>query len=67
MRTNRQKAPLRRIVERTVEYIQAGDVSVPRPVEVLECGHRQRPVQDIYGETNAYRRRCLECAKASGS
>jgi hypothetical protein len=31
--------------------------------EHLECGHYQPPVSDIYGETNAYRRRCRQCPK----
>lgn len=30
-------------------------------VEVLECGHVQVPKTDIYGETNAIRRRCRRC------
>ncbi len=29
--------------------------------EVLLCGHIVRVVEDIYGETNAYRRRCRKC------
>lgn len=29
--------------------------------EVLECGHVQIQKSDIYGPTNAYRRRCLGC------
>lgn len=32
-------------------------------VEILECGHWQRPVTDFYGETNAYKRRCKKCGK----
>lgn len=31
--------------------------------EVLLCGHIIRIPQDIYGETNAYKRRCQECGK----
>jgi hypothetical protein len=31
--------------------------------DVLECGHIQPVVKDIYGETNAYRRRCRKCPK----
>ena len=31
--------------------------------EVLECGHRQYPVQDFIGATVAVRRRCRECGK----
>lgn len=30
--------------------------------EVLECGHTQRPVTDMYGvETEPVRRRCNKC------
>lgn len=38
--------------------------------EVLECGHEQRQKTDIYGPTNAYRRRCRQCptvAKSDGA
>ena len=35
--------------------------------EVLECGHRQYPVVDIIGPTNAYRRRCWQCGKKAAS
>ena len=31
--------------------------------EELECGHVQLPKHDIFGETNATRRRCRECGK----
>jgi hypothetical protein len=29
--------------------------------ETLECGHTIRRKSDIYGPTNAYRRRCRHC------
>ena len=29
--------------------------------EILECGHRVRERQDIFGPTNAYARRCRFC------
>lgn len=52
--------PLRKIVR---------TVSRPGPLgyhsyiyEVLECGHEQRQKSDMYGPTNAYRRRCGKCA-----
>ncbi len=32
-------------------------------MEELECGHTVRRKQDIYGYTNAYRRRCCWCAR----
>lgn len=31
--------------------------------ETLECGHVVRRKSDIYGPTNAYRRRCWKCRK----
>lgn len=31
------------------------------PHEALECGHTLRVRSDMIGETNAYRRRCVEC------
>ena len=43
------KGPLRKVVGWDGEY------------EVLECGHKQRPVQDLAGPTNACRRRCKKC------
>lgn len=33
--------------------------------ELLECGHSQPPREDIIGETNAYRRRCWRCKRAT--
>lgn len=30
--------------------------------EVYECGHIRLPKMDIYGETNASRRRCYKCS-----
>lgn len=32
--------------------------------ETLECGHTIRRKSDIYGPTNAYRRRCRYCRDA---
>jgi hypothetical protein len=49
--------PLRKIVAE--ENDQYG-----RVVEVLECGHKQTQKEDIYGPTNAYKRRCRKCASA---
>lgn len=53
-------APLKKII---------GCVGMPmegaaylRPRELLECGHCQGAVQDIFGETDAVRRRCRGCA-----
>jgi hypothetical protein len=63
-------APLRRIVNREQVLVSGGytddgdylGVPVYRTVEDLECGHRVNVKVDIYGETNAERRRCKECA-----
>lgn len=30
--------------------------------ELLECSHTQLPRSDMFGETNAVRRRCRKCA-----
>jgi len=51
-----RQGPLRKIVgySPNLQYPRLFD-------EVLECGHTQRPVTDIYGETVAYRRRCRKC------
>lgn len=32
-------------------------------LEVLECGHHQRPREDFIGVTNATRRRCWKCQR----
>lgn len=54
-KTNRD--PLRKIVGNSIDAYGV-------MTEVLECGHEQRPREDIIGPTNAYRRRCSKCAKA---
>lgn len=58
-------APLRKIVGR--EKRRIGTSWTGRPIEiereVLDCGHRIEPRKDIYGETNAYRRRCEWCQR----
>lgn len=51
------EAPLRKIVR---EF--NGDHGVEK--EELECGHVVNRKHDIYGATNAYARRCKQCAKA---
>jgi len=52
--TRKRIAPLRWIVgEKNDEY--------GRIVEILECGHEQPRKEDIYGPTNALRRRCRRC------
>ena len=53
-RTTKQLGPLRRVVDEFND-----DNGVHR--ERLECGHVINRKQDIYGHTNAYRRRCRHC------
>lgn len=55
------KGPLRRIIG----YVGLPLTSGPQYLlanELLECGHAQRAVKDIYGETVASRRRCAKCS-----
>ena len=52
--------PLRRVVAEG-----ANEHGVP--TETLECGHTIRRKSDIYGPTNAYRRRCRHCRDATGA
>lgn len=58
-------APLRKIVGREKRRIGTNWVGLPIELEreVLECGHKVEPRKDIYGETNAYRRRCEWCLR----
>jgi len=49
-------APLRKIISEG-----ANEFGVH--TETLECGHTVHRKQDIYGYTNAYRRRCRHCLK----
>lgn len=48
--------PLRRIVS---EGVNEHGVQT----ETLECGHTIHRKRDIYGHTNAYRRRCRHCRR----
>lgn len=50
------KRPLRTIVDTFTN--EHGSI-----MERLECGHAQVRKSDIYGPTNAYRRRCRKCAE----
>lgn len=52
-------APLRKIVG------EFTDEKTGARREKLECGHVVNQKQDIYGPTNAYRRRCRHCRAAS--
>lgn len=58
------KAPLRKVVG-WVE-VDTGAMMYGKPVKVwrqkLECGHLKLEGRDIYGPTNAERRRCHKCA-----
>lgn len=53
--------PLRKIIKSETVYEKKGMYSYPRFYEWLECGHRVLQKTDIYGPTNAVRRRCREC------
>jgi hypothetical protein len=57
MATNKAKHPLRKVIAR----IQHPEIPSSM-VELYECGHYRFPKQDIYGETNANRRRCHKCS-----
>lgn len=57
MKTHKNKYPLKKIISEEVS-------SFGTIVETLECGHKQNKLTDIYGPTNAYRRRCRRCFKA---
>lgn len=57
-----KRGPLRKIIGAGVGI----DPTLPLVrYEVLECGHFQLPVQDLMGETRAYRRRCRKCKRGS--
>ena len=49
--------PLRRILG------ESFDPRTGRLIEHLDCGHDQAQRQDIFGPTNAYRRRCRACGR----
>jgi hypothetical protein len=51
------KAPLRLVVD------WFNDPETGAQKERLECGHVITRKQDIYGYTNAVRRRCRHCAR----
>lgn len=52
-RSDMAKYPLRKVISTYNDGI--------RMVELLECGHVIAQKQDMYGHTNAYRRRCWKC------
>lgn len=54
-KARRNTAPLRKIVSTRMDW------TTRRLIEVYECGHERPQPTDIYGPTNAYRRRCRRC------
>ena len=60
-----QKAlPLRQIVGHVKRSIgNDGEFEYFVNDELLECGHQMRPRQDMFGTTNAQKRRCERCAE----
>jgi hypothetical protein len=58
-RRNQPLAPLRDIVGRSFDEFGIR-------LELLECGHEQRQKHDIFGPTNACRRRCRQCLNGGG-
>ena len=59
MKTNTH--PLRKVIGRETHKIEGTHAEAT--YERLECGHLVLPKQDIYGETNAVRRRCRFCGR----
>lgn len=59
MRDKKKLAPLRKVLGLVTVWLSDVD-SVEH--ELYECGHHAPRKQDIYGPTNAYRRRCHSCA-----
>lgn len=55
-----QRCPLRKITGYENIPVLGGYLQY----EILECGHKQSVKTDIYGETNANRRRCRKCCPA---
>jgi hypothetical protein len=56
--------PLRQVVQRVkrpILNVAGEETGVERIQELLECGHVIPVRQDIFGETNAYNRRCKAC------
>lgn len=64
-RGNINRDPLAKIIEVGFQRIGVSEIGVEyrRRRERLLCGHYVRIKQDIFGETNATRRRCRECGK----
>ncbi len=65
-KNDERKAPLRKIIATDILPVGVGTIyeaSVSILQEVYECGHVSLPKEDIYGRTNAVKRRCMDCLK----
>lgn len=58
-----RKGPLRKVIGRVPESLGRDKDGLEYFImrEQLECGHIQPVVEDMYGPTNAFRRRCRQC------
>lgn len=59
MRTNKNKYPLRKVIQRNLTGDYKG-IHFNR-LHLLECGHMVPPSRDMYGELNSERQRCRLC------
>jgi hypothetical protein len=59
----KETRPLRRVVGWIKASLVIPSAYHDASWEVYECGHVRPPKRDIYGETNAARRRCELCAR----
>jgi hypothetical protein len=57
------KMPLRKVLGIVGVPIEDRPGAAVIPKELYECGHVFTQKEDIYGPTNAFRRRCGACAK----
>ena len=61
------KGPLRKVIDEfTTHHQDTMGVKHQRYWERLECGHVVRVKTDMFGETNAYKRRCKQCLEQKG-
>jgi hypothetical protein len=58
-RNGSDRGPLRKIVGYCSHLLVPGEYAM----EVLECGHVNRPRHDAFGVTHAARRRCPKCRR----
>ena len=61
MRDKKEVRPLRRVVGWVKGQLVSPIAHHTSIYEVYECGHACPTKKDIYGETNACRRRCNKC------